>query len=138
MIDVLRDTSTDRDAWLPMRAFLSLRLAAARFGAGETEEGYDALERAIDLFVMIGELPPETDLSYNCPLLDLLTVNKERSIDEGAPGHYILHYAYIPLTSPSGWEWFNCVREDERYKQLVRRLAPYLPEGGAVEKQDRQ
>ena len=30
----------------------------------------------------------------------------------------LLHYG---LTAPSGWEWFNPVRNEERYKEYVAR-----------------
>ncbi len=126
MIDTMRDTSTDIDAWLGMRAFFGMRLAAGCFGAGWKEEGYAALEKAVGLYVEFAELPDDTNLSYNCSVLDLLTVNKLRDIEYGMHGRTIRREAYRILTEPSGWEWFNGVRGEERYKAQVERLVPYL------------
>lgn len=127
MIDAMRDTSTDIDAWLELRAFFGLRIAAGCFGAGWNEEGYEALEKAVDLYVKFAELPDDTELSFNCPTLDLLTVHKLRDIEYGTHGMTIRWGAYRALTEPDGWEWFNGVREEARYQAQVERLVPYLP-----------
>ncbi len=126
VIDTMRDTSTDIDAWLEMRALLGLRLAAGCFGAGCKDEGYAALEKAIDLYVEFAKLLDDTDLSYNCPVLDMLTVNKMQDIEYGTHGK-VINEAYLHLTNPSGWEWFNSVRDEDRYCTQVERLVPYLP-----------
>lgn len=127
VIDAMRDTSTDIDAWIVMRAFFNLRIAAGCFGAGRKEEGYEALEKAIDLYVKFAELTDDAVLSYNCPTLDLLSANKLRDIEYGTHGTTIRWGAYRALTEPAGWEWFNGVRDEARYKAQVERLVPYLP-----------
>lgn len=72
-----------------------------------------------------------TEFSRRAPVL--LSSCKETDIDGGAPGYRILYSAYLPLTRPAGWEWFDCVRGEEQYKKSVRRLEPYLPEGNTVD-----
>ena len=45
LIDIMRDTSTDVDAWLPMRADFHLRLAGICFGMKQQDSGYAELEK---------------------------------------------------------------------------------------------
>ncbi len=115
IMDVLRDTSTDADAWIADRIFAYVRLAAGSFGCGETEAGYDALERCVELCEVYSHIPKGSKLTYNSPVLDELEFNCD--------GAVVIRYNVIdPLTREEGWEWFNCVRNDERYKQIVARV----------------
>lgn len=138
ILDILRDPATDLDAWLPTRAFLFLRLAAGCFGAGHPDEGYAALEQAARLYEAYATIPAGTSLSYNTPIFDLITLQK--TVDEkgdrlvvhctgDAPIHYENFCDRNPiaigietLTRPTGWEWFNRVRDEERYRAIVDRL----------------
>lgn len=121
IIDILRDSSTDRDAWIGERAFDYLRLAAGEFGRGDTEAGFAALEKSVDLYFELANIPDGTMLVYNHPSLDLLgwELTPERKRE-------IIYEAFRPLTEPSGWEWFNCVREDERFKAQIARISEAL------------
>ncbi len=120
IIDVLRDPATDLDAWLPTRAFAYLRLAGGEFGSGNKEAGYEALERAIDLYLLYAEVPIGTRLTYHCPSLDEMGLQKIHACDE------ILDTPYRGLTVIKGWEWFNSVRKEERYLAQIERIEAYL------------
>lgn len=124
----MRDPSTDVDAWMCMRADFYMRIAEAYFKQEQHEEGYSALARAIDLYVIYGKLPIETILSYNCPALNLLTENKlsEPEDDTSDKGEYVCWWAYQKLTNVNSP--FASLHEDHRFKELVGRLMPYLPQ----------
>ncbi len=115
-IDVYRDPAIEVDAWIEHRMFAYMRLAAGEFGAGNIEEGYSALEKAVDLSIVFDKLPSGTELKYHCSALDLLTVVLDKS-HESACGD-----ALRMLTAPKGWEWFNKVRNEERFQKQVERL----------------
>ena len=126
VIDIMRDTSTDVDAWLPMRAEFHLRLAGCYFFTEQYDIGYTELENAIDLYVKYAELPIDTILSYNNPLMNLLTDDKhcKPEDDTNDKGEYICFMAYENFAKT---RLFDSVRNDERYKKQIDRLKPYLP-----------
>lgn len=123
IIDIMRNPEIECDAWIDSRAFAYLRLSAGYFGVGKVEEGYTALEKSVDLYVMIAKLPDDTELQYNCPSLDLLAEQFDRECKRS-------NIAYVNqcLTVPDGWEWFNCVRNEERYQKQVERVKQYCSE----------
>ncbi len=120
VIDVFRDPATDVDAWLEERAFAYIRLAGGEFGSGNRDAGYEALERACDLYILYATLPTGTMLTYHCASLDELAIQKTRSCKE------ILEDAHMFLTVEKGWEWFNSVRKEERFQAQIKRLEVYL------------
>ncbi len=119
-IDVFRDPTVEADAWLETRMFAYMRLAAGQFGSGHMEEGYLALEKAVDLYITYDELPDGKELSYNCSALDMLKVTVDHS--EGSACRNALRI----LTDPQGWEWFNSVRGEDRYQIQVARLRAFI------------
>ena len=127
LIDNMRDSSTDTDAWMCMRADFHLRIAEVYFRCQRFAEGYSELEQAIDLYVKYSVLPIETVLSYNCPVLNLMTENKlsEPEDDTNNKGEYVCWWAYQKLTSGSGS--FALVQGDSRFTKMIERLVPYLP-----------
>lgn len=36
---------------------------------------------------------------------------------------------YLPLTAKRGWEWFDSVREEPRYKEAVERAKKIMEKG---------
>ncbi|MBQ8511146.1 MAG: helix-turn-helix transcriptional regulator [Clostridia bacterium] len=154
LVDVLRDPAIEEDGWIFRRAFTYLRLAAGRFGSGDKEGGYEALEKSVELYETVLRIPVDRDLPLNCQVLDRLTIsaisyyNPEQNLlrqISSDPVDIMLRrdaasvlpvnthnfrYAqiYHPLTDPSGWEWFNCVRDEDRYKACVERIRKYRPE----------
>ena len=121
MIDSMRDTSTDIDAWMRHRAFVKFRLSSAEFGLGSTEEGYTELEEAVDLLVKIAELPDGTVVKYNTPLLDLVKKDKQWLISP------VPDMVEQILTGPYGpWESFKAISDTERYKVAVERITKLI------------
>ncbi len=97
--------------------FAYLRLAGGEFGSGHIEEGYAALEKAVDLYIAYEELPSGTKLKYNCSALDMLTVEIDK--DYGDACANALHM----LTN---WAWFKKVRDEERFASQTERLKAHL------------
>ena len=126
MIDIMRDTSTDVDAWLPTRAEFHLRLAGCYFFTDQYDTGYTELEKAMDLYVKYAELPIDTILSYNNPLMNMLTEDKlsKPEDDTNDKGEYVCYMA----ENFTKTRLFDSVRNEERYKEQIERLKPYLPE----------
>lgn len=121
MIDLMRDTSTDIDAWMRHRAFVKFRLASAEFSLDNTEAGYTALEEAVDLLVQISELPDGRVLKYNTPLLDLIERDKEWLISP------LTDMVSQILTGPYGpWDSFKSICDTERYKSAVERITKLI------------
>lgn len=121
IIDVLRDTSNDNDAWMRHRAFAKFRLASAEFSLGNTESGYTALEEAVDLLVQITELPDGRVIKYNTPLLALIERDKEWLISP------LSDMVTQILTGPYGpWDGFKTICDSDRYKTTVERITKLL------------
>lgn len=125
IMDLLRDPSTDKDAWIADRMFAYVRLAAGSFGCGEREAGYDALEKCVELCGVYSHIPKGSKLTYNSPILDEL----ERNCD----GAREIKEIIFPLTCEEGWEWFNCVRNEERYRNILSRVTQIYEEMAAKE-----
>jgi len=118
VIDAMRDTTTEEDGWLCDRIFWYTRLAAGCFGCGENEAGYAALDRAADLAEIFAAIPDGTVLSYNCAALDELSY----TVGEVDKRDLIECRLLFPLTTYGGWEWFNGVRDEERYISVCDRV----------------
>jgi len=125
--------------WAPAAAKLSLGEAAALFASGEREEGYMALERAFEFYEKIYDIPAGTEMDLGCPaLFGEIKVRRSQLCvlmpDPDAEGGYreekcielhelvraelnLLH----ALTCFAGWEWFNSVRDEDRFKEYVAR-----------------
>ncbi len=123
IIDCLRDPTIEVDAWLYQRAFSHLRLAAGAFGMGDRDTGYAALDKAVELHLTYAGLPKDTHLTYNHPALDLIDLCVGDNAPSASSAILELHRC---LTEPEGWEWFDAVREEERYRALVARVAEIL------------
>lgn len=120
IIDIMRDPLEEIDAWITERAIAYLRLAGGLVGSGKIEEGFEALEKAVDLYIKIWNIPKGTILKYNCPSLDLLSINVDVNFRE--PNMQTL---YNVLSEKDGWEWLNPIRETERFKNLLKEIEKY-------------
>ena len=126
IIDALRDPSVDEDAWIEQRIFAYVRLAAGCVGCGENEAGYDALERCIELCLVYSHIPKGSVLTFHSPVLDELMMKTAGAIE-------IKSNVIGPLTRESGWEWFNDVRNEERFKQILAQATQIYEEMAAKE-----
>ena len=115
IMDTLRDPDKEIDAWIEERIFAYLRLAGGCFGCGRNDEGYKALEKCVTLCEEYSKLSEGTALSFNSPILDMIS----QPVDAK---YFIKEVIYPSLVNVSGWEWFNGVREEEKYKELVCRV----------------
>ncbi len=118
-------------AWHALYAWTALIRAAAFFGAGRQEEGYEHLEISLEYYTKWNEYEDGAALEIgnkelfgdskmikgkSCVLLSDGTrkpIAYEYRFESSAPR--ILYYA---MTAPRGWEWFNKVRTEDRFKAL--------------------
>ncbi len=126
------DDGTVPDAWLGQYAATAFRTACALFGCGKKEEGYEWLERAFEAFPKWDEIPDGTEMDVGDPqIFGGVKVIKGKSyikLPDGTiqPVSYhlfegnssLMHYG---LTAPHGWEWFNPVRDEDRFKEYIER-----------------
>lgn len=126
------------DLWAHDRYFLGFRLAAALAATGDKDGAYEALETSICLVEKIAALPDDTVLAYGSPTLDKITGKLNSfKIDNNTFKNFVLYDGEektdksIPAINPGnvrclaerkGWEWFDSIRGEERYKALTERL----------------
>ncbi len=124
------------DGWMGKYAFITMRNAAALFALGKNEEGFDVFEESLEAYKKLFELPDDKPLSLGNPGFfgEIAVVQhrnagsydtyvdgdgKEVKITEGYYFTQNRQYLYYTLTNTSGWEWFDSVREDERFLSAV-------------------
>ncbi len=145
------------DLWFIERFNAGVRYSCQLAASGKTEEALAALEDLTDLYEKFWALPDKTVLTFRCPALDRIngtlhhamlrgpaagpeykdtTHNartiKSENIPEGFEG--ILdtvwsHWMPQPLIMEHGWEWFDPIREDARFKRCVERMMVFVVEG---------
>ena len=120
------------------RSILGFRLAAARAATGDKEGAYRAIEASIEIIEKLATLPDGTVLTFGSPTLDRITGKlriykikgntcRDFSLYDGEEklekivGGTLVSDTYI-LTGRKGWEWFDSIRGEERYKALTERL----------------
>ena len=129
------------DLWCEDRYYFGFGIAAARAATGDKEGAYEAIEASLGIIEKLAALPEGTVLGYNSPTLDRIT-GKKRTIITNADGDYkqiaidlydgeekldrsiyifLQHQVHI-LAERKGWEWFDSIREEERYKALTERF----------------
>lgn len=123
-------------AWLGRYWRAHFATACALFGCKtpETkEEGYRYLERAFELYPKWAEIPDGEALEVGNELIyGGIKLIKGKGIIELPDGtkepldyEYLFHPAaedmYRGMTAPRGWEWFNSVRQEDRFKEYVER-----------------
>lgn len=120
-------------AWWGKYANLHFRAACSSFGYGNNEQAWEYLEKAFELYPQWLEIPCGESLELGRFILfnDVKAVkNKWRILVPGVGEEYIsgglafCHGSedmYYAMTAPRGWEWFNGIREDERFKAAIER-----------------
>ena len=110
-----------------------IRMSAAYFGAGDTEQGYAYLEKALELNERWANIPDGTPLDLGNPLFfgetKLIKQNRHVQLPNGKKLLHLLGIRYywnktavaLIMTMQSGWEWFDSVREEPRWKELLER-----------------
>ena len=120
-------------AWLGHYASTTFRTACALFGCGRKEEGYQWLDKAFAVYPEWDQIPDGTELDTGDPMIyGGIKVIKGKGLiklPDGSPEPlYYTHLfqddsslMYYGLTAPHGWEWFNPIRGEERFKEYIAR-----------------
>ena len=121
------------DAWLGLYASTTFRTACALFGKGKKDEGYEWLEKAFEVFPKWDSIPNDTELEVGDPLIfSGIKLIKGKNLIKLPDGTLeavtygfmfkdtckLMHYG---MTAKRGWEWFNSVRDEERFKEYIKR-----------------
>lgn len=118
-------------AWLGRYWRAHFYTACTLFGAGKKEEGYEYLEKAFSLYHAWNDIPDGEALEVgNEHIFGGIKVIKGKGLillpdgrTEPYDHDYILHPSagnmYYGMTAPRGWEWFNSVRNEERFKEYI-------------------
>ena len=125
------------DAWVALYAWTALVRAAAHFGAGEKEQGYVDLETSLAHYRKWGEFKTDDlldtgkeNIFAGAKLLKSRDYEATLSLPDGTleplssydyrinPGVGVI---YSVLNARGGWEWFNSVRDEERFKEYIER-----------------
>lgn len=118
------------DGWIGEYAYVYVRLAAAYFGLGEREKGYVYLEKVLALNERWGKIADEAPLDLGNPALfgntkmlkedwHILLPNGKYYPIKGF--RYWLHPLAKTMTLPTGWEWFDAVRGEDRWNAILER-----------------
>ncbi len=123
-------------AWLGRYWRAHFATACALFGCDTEEskaEGYQHLERAFELYPKWAEIPDGEALEVGNELIfGGIKLIKGKGFIELPDGtrepidySYLFHPSakqmYYGMTATHGWEWFNPVREEERFKEYIER-----------------
>ena len=127
------------DLWFADRYLLGFRLAAALAACGKKDEAYEALESAVEIVEKVSSLSEDTVLGYHSPTLDRITgrlstgytnigemykhisfYDGEEKLDRGFSAFLANDLNF--LEERKGWEWFDSIRDEERYKVLTERF----------------
>ena len=118
------------DGWLCKYAFITMRNAAALFGSGQIEEGFELFWEAMNAYKKHFALPDNVPLSLGAPaFFGDIAVKKytvsgrcdSYTVDMEASSYYMQNppFLYHLLTADSGWEWFDCVRDTPEFIKAV-------------------
>lgn len=135
ILESLNGASQIPPAWRGFYAETTLRTACALFGCGKKEEGYEWLDKAFDAAPKWDEISAGTEMEAGSEFFfNSIKVVKGTGIIKLPDGtaetaEYRYEFAdfkkcdfiYYAMTAPRGWEWFDPVRNEERFKQYVER-----------------
>jgi len=125
-------------AWLGAYGFRHFMLACNLFGCRTEEakeEGYRCLEKAFALYEQWVKIPKGEALEVGDELIyggirlvknggDML-IELPDGTREDVPEDWFFCFdmseVYYGMTAPRGWEWFNSVRGEERFKAYIQR-----------------
>lgn len=141
MLNVLTDDysgeimTTTPDLWFEEKLYIGLRYSAALASSGNQEEALRILEKTIEYLENIWKLDDGVVLTYRCATLDrrtakVFSVHEDNEIrklfklynGEDYIGDQEYDIPYLVLENSSGWEWFNPIRNDERYQNCLKRM----------------
>lgn len=116
------------DGWIGEYYYATLRLSAALFGGGDKERGYIFLEKALQYTKQWSGIPDGTLLSLGNPLVygntkivkgkPVMVLENGKETSFLYAGYYSIQSLDSVMTASSGWEWFDSVRDEERWKEI--------------------
>lgn len=133
IIEGLGENGKIPTAWLGHYSSTCFRTACALFGCKKSEEGYEYLERAFELFPKWDAIADGEEMEVgNALIYGGIKIVKGKGVIKLPDGTIepisykdlfnehisLMHYG---LTAPHGWEWFNPVRNEERFKEYIER-----------------
>ena len=141
-VEALSEGGDIPPAWYGFYALTEFRTACALFGSKNKEEGYEYLERALKSI-------KKCSSQKKGDLLDVGDALVYGGIKVALGKEYILlpdgtketlsydHLfdcgiddMYYGLTAKRGWEWFNSVRDEERFKEYIDRVRSVMDDEG--------
>jgi hypothetical protein len=120
-------------AWYGVYAWTALIRAAAFFGNKQKDEGYEHLEKSLSYYEKYNCIKDGEELELGNSMLFggakfvkgknyfLLTSGEKEPAEYDYRFNPYKDQLYVVLTMPHGWEWFNSVRNEARFKQLVNK-----------------
>ncbi len=117
--------------WLGVSAWISFKASVTLFGSGQKDVGYEYLEKSLDLYTQWQKIPEGEPMELGEEFVfcgvKLLKGSSIVLLPNGEKGfindqYYLdekVDYAYHGLTASKGWEWFDSVRNEQRYKDMV-------------------
>ena len=134
LIEMLGENGDIPPAWDALYAWTALVRAAAFFGAGKKEEGYEHLEISYEYYRKWNEYEDgaEFETGKKEMLGDSRIVKNRGYILLPDGTRHLLSYEnefnnsatrilYYALTARRGWEWFNKVRDEDRFKEFINK-----------------
>ena len=133
MMELLGENGAVPPAWYNLYAWTAVVKSAALFGDGKKEEGYDALDIAINFCELISRIKKGDLLDTgNAELLGGVKYEYTKGVivlpdgsKEPVSYDYRMNFSasnlVYCLTARSGWEWFNSVRNEDRFKEYIER-----------------
>ena len=133
MMETLDSSGCVPDAWLGNYACTCFMAANALFGCGRTDEGYQWLDKAFEIFPKWDSIPDGTEMRTGDPLIfggvKIIKGKPLQVMPDGEKKYVRYHWLfeetgrllYDGMTAPRGWEWFDPVRNEERFREYIER-----------------
>ena len=125
-------------AWYSLYAWTALVRSAALFGDGKKEEGYSLLDTAIKYCEKIGqfkqgdlldvgneELFGKIKYEYDNGMI-LLPDGSKECVSYDYSMNFNAGTLLYAITAPCGWEWFNSVRNEDRFKEYIEKAGKMI------------
>jgi len=133
IMELLGENGEVPPAWYSLYAWTALIKSAALFGDGKKERGYASLDVAVNFCEKISllkagelldtgneELLGGVKYEYTKGVILLPDGSKEPVSYDYRMDFDVSNLVYC-LTAPHGWEWFDSVREEDRFKEYIER-----------------
>jgi len=137
VMESINEDGSIPDAWLCNYAYTLFRTGNAMCDNKQIEEGYEYLERAFEAFEKWDDIPDGTELDVGDKYLygDIKVIKGKALIKRTDGSKESIAYPYMFtlngsdmyywMTNP-GWAWFNPVRDQKRFKDMIERAKKIL------------